>query len=219
MIQTQLQLMVVCYVIEGHYYKGVQVTSIYSIYFYNRDDPICQDDKHSIATCNHILWCDKSFSKRELGHTYAIYFHSGIMLALQWDAVKVGPSGNKYATVKVNVPTGRYKLKLISINGFISCIGSSYFDYFNNFGCMELNGTNEIRMVITDKNNTAILPGANGYSHDGEISKSIFVTFNDPIDLEFGQTLRIWHKDDLEDHSEADNLGLTFIRVLALRID
>ena len=141
------------------------------------------------------------------------------MLALEWGPGQVGSSGDTFATVKVNVPSGRFKLKLVSMGGFISCIGMSHMEYYNNFGCMKADGTNEIRMVVTDKNNTVLLPGKNGFLHDGKISKSIFVTFNDPINLEFGQDLRIWYKDDLENYSEADNFGLTYIRVLALKIE
>ena len=141
------------------------------------------------------------------------------MLALQWDSVKVGASRSQFATIKVNIPSGRYKLKLVSATGFISCIGSAYLEYLTNFGCMTLDGKNEIMMTITDKSNTVLLPGAKGYSHDGKISKSAFVIFNDPIDLVLGQELRIWYKEDLEDVSEIDNFGFAYMRVLALKID
>ena len=141
------------------------------------------------------------------------------MMALQWDLVTVGSSRDSYATVRINIPSGRYKLKLLSVTGYLSCIGVVHMEYYTTFGCMKQDGTNEIRMIVTDKNNTQLLPRSKGYSHDGKISKSIFVTFNDPIDLEFGQDLRIWYKDDLENNSEHDNFGLTYIRVLALKID
>ena len=141
------------------------------------------------------------------------------MVALKWNVVTVGSSNDNYATIRVNIPSGRYKLKLVSITGYLSCIGAAYMEYFTTFGCMKQDGTNEIRMVVTDTNNTALLPNSKGYSHDGKISKSVFITFNDPIDLQFGQDLRIWYKDDLENHSEHDNFGLTYIRVLALKID
>ena len=60
-------------------------------------------------------------------------------------------------------------------------------------------------------------PCSKGYSRHGKISKLNFIFFNDSIYLEFGQDLCIRYKDDLENHSEHDNFGLTYITVHALK--
>ena len=95
--------------------------------------------------------------------------------------------------------------------GFLVC---SRYLLLTNFGCKLQDGTNKILMVITNKNNTVLLPGVNGYSHDGKRSQSSFVTFNDAIDLKHGEEIRVWYKDDLENYSEADNMGTAHMTVL-----
>ena len=125
--------------------------------------------------------------------------------------VTVGAFGDKYASVTVSAPNGRYKIKLVHIAGFLSCSG---YRFLSNFGCRLADGTNKILMVITNKNNTVLLPGANAYSHDGKRSQSSFVTFNDAIYLKHGEELRIWYKEDLDNYSEDNNVGSVLVKVL-----
>lgn len=140
-------------------------------------------------------------------------------MALHWGEVHVGALRNQYASVRVKIPSGRYNLKLVVAVAFFSCSGREDFHLYNNFGCITRDGRSEILMIITDKNNTVLLPGPDGYSHDGNLSRSSFVTFKDPIDLVHGQELRIWHKNDLDDVSEDDNFGVSYMRVLALKLN
>lgn len=125
--------------------------------------------------------------------------------------VTVAAFGDRFASVKVKAPSGRYKIKLVFIGGFLSCSGVSFI---TKFGCISADGTNKILMVATNKNNTVLLPGANGYSHDGKGSQSSFVTFNDAIYLKHGEEIRIWYKEDLDNFSESDNMGASHMIVL-----
>ena len=131
---------------------------------------------------------------------------------------EVGPSGNRYARILVDIPSGLYQLKLVSSTGFISCNG---FDTsrLTNFGCISMTGLDDIMMVVTDNKNSQLLPGSRGYSHDGRASKSDYLTFNDQVQLTEGQEIRIWYRDDLNDNSESDNVGLTYFYVAAIRAD
>ena len=73
-------------------------------------------------------------------------------------------------------------------------------------------------MCVTKDSNAVILPGNNGFTHDGEISRSTFVTFNDAIQLTQGQKLRIWYGEDLllSPANQVDNAGSTLMYVLAI---
>ncbi len=122
--------------------------------------------------------------------------------------------GNKYGSVTVNVPSGLYKIKLVYHSGFLSCV-ADYKNYHTKFGCRTPR-MNEIIMRVTKDSNAVILPGSKGYTHDGEISNSTFVTFNDAIQLVQGQKLRIWYREDLFNSQETDNSGSTLMYVLAI---
>ena len=69
--------------------------------------------------------------------------------------------------------------------------------------------------VITDEKNNTLLPGPNGYLHDGNDGNSEYILFNDIIRLQQGKQFRIWNKEDLLDSAEADNIGLSCTYVLA----
>ncbi len=74
-------------------------------------------------------------------------------------------------------------------------------------------------MLITKTDNTVLLPGNKGSTHDGRNSRSTFVTFNNPLYLTHGQELRIWYKEDRMKWSEQDNHGSVFMYVLAIKQD
>ncbi len=126
----------------------------------------------------------------------------------------VGAKGNKYGSVTVNVPSGLYKIKLVYHSGFLSCI-PDYNNYHTTFGCRS-SQIDRMDMRVTKESNAIILPGNNGFTHDGEISRSTFVTFNDAIQLVQGQKLRIWYREDLFNSQETDNSGSTLMYVLAI---
>ncbi len=129
--------------------------------------------------------------------------------------VMVGARGDTYGTVTVNVPSGLYKIKLVHQSGFLSCV-NKVIKYPTNFGCRHAT-LDRIDMQITNEDNTVLLPGSKGYAHDGKISQSTFVTFNDAIQLIKGQKLRIWYKEDLINASLLDNSGSVRMFVLAIK--
>ena len=69
---------------------------------------------------------------------------------------------------------------------------------------------------MTDNKNKVLLPKSKGYFHDGKISKSQFVVFNDVIELYPGQQLRFWYKEDLNNWSQHDNGGVAKFYVFAI---
>ncbi len=147
----------------------------------------------------------------------ALWIISGSIQPLQDDnTVKVGAKGGAYGNVTVNVPTGLYKIKLVYSSGFLACIPRG--NYKTTFGC-HTPEIDRVDMVITTTDNLVLLPGSKEYKHDGNLSRSLFVTFNDAIHLVQGEKLRIWYKEDLKDKNnhELDNLGATYMHVLAIK--
>ncbi len=131
--------------------------------------------------------------------------------------MKVGAKGSTYGTVTVNIPTGLYKIKLVYSSGYLCCVADSA-NYRTNFGC-KTSTREAIEISITTVNNAPLLPGANGYTHDGKNARSAFVKFNDAINLVKGQKLRIWYLEDLNNSYETDNNGNVFMYVLAVKQD
>ena len=127
--------------------------------------------------------------------------------------VEVGARDNAFAEVTVDVPRGKYKIKLTYHSGYLSCIGN----HISTFGCLT-DTIDRILIVITDRQNNILLPKSNGkgYSHDGHLSKSQFVIFNDIIVLHPGQQLRIWYKEDLDKSGYEDNSGTSKFYVRAI---
>ena len=120
--------------------------------------------------------------------------------------VEVGAKDDKFAEVTVDVPRGKYQIKLIYQSGYLSCFGT----HRTKFGCVyPPHSFDNILIVITDRHNNILLPKQNGkgYFHDGRFSKSQFVIFNDIIELHPGQQLHIWYKEDIENAHEGDNSG------------
>ena len=118
----------------------------------------------------------------------------------------MGSKNSKFAEVIVDVPRGRYKIKLIYHSGYLSC----YPNHRTKFGCVNpSNNMDAIWIIITDRHDVAFLPKHNGkgYSHDGHFSNSQFVIFNDIIELHPGERLGIWYKEDFENRGEKDNSG------------
>ena len=118
--------------------------------------------------------------------------------------IEVGAKEQQYAPVKVDVPHGKYEIKLVHYSGFLICDTT----YRTNFGCLvPRNNIDRIEMIVTDTLDKVLLPKAKGYSHDGKRSKSQFVVFKDVIELYPGRQLRFWYKEDLEYLHEYDNSG------------
>ena len=120
----------------------------------------------------------------------------------------MGAKDDKFAEVTVDVPRGKYKIKLIYHSGYLSCHGI----YRTKFGCVyPPHSADIIWIVITDRHNNILLPKHNGkgYTHDGRFSNSQFVIFNDIIELHPGQQLHLWYKEDLDNSNnyERDNSG------------
>ena len=112
--------------------------------------------------------------------------------------------------VTVDVPHGKYKIKMIHQSGFLSCYWRYNPSEKSNFGCIIEGRVNVILIIVTDSQNNILLPKQNGYSHDGNISNSKYLIFNDVIELKPGQQLRFWYKEDLETvSSESDNAGVS----------
>ena len=119
--------------------------------------------------------------------------------------IQVGAKGDQFASVKVDVRRGKYKIKLVHHSGFLICDTS----FRTNFGCdVPRANVDRIEIMVTDNQNKVLLPKGKGYSHDGKRSKSQFVIFNDVIELYPGQQLRFWYKEDLEFVYEHDNSGV-----------
>ncbi|XP_065053705.1 uncharacterized protein LOC135682654 isoform X2 [Rhopilema esculentum] len=169
--------------------------------------PYCQPECHYVPSCK----ADRAASCRCLNRMMFSMNKGHIFV--------VGPSGNQYARILVDIPSGLYQLKLVSSTGFISCNGFGDPSRLTNFGCISMTGDDEIMMIVTDNKNSQLLPGPRGYSHDGRASKSDYLTFNDQVQLTQGQEIRIWYRDDLNDNSESDNVGLTYFYVAAIRAD
>ena len=142
-------------------------------------------------------------------------FNVGSIQGLQDSkAVLVRPRSNGYAILNVNVPSGLYKIKLVHNFGITAC-QADFTNWLNNWGCITAT-SNRIQMVLTYENNTILLPGAAGYSHDGRIARSSYVTFNDAVMLVRGQKLRLWFEEDLTNINEIDNFGSISMYVLAM---
>ena len=140
-------------------------------------------------------------------------FTLGTLELVQTQYVCFQGKGNTPGTFTFHLPTGDYKLKLSHLFGGISC----YNDYtlITKFGCKSPQGNQPMYAVITDERNNTLLPGPNGYLHDGNDGNSEYILFNDIIRLQQGKQFRIWSKEDLLDSAEADNIGLSCTYVLA----
>ena len=141
-------------------------------------------------------------------------FYSNMVYKLQKKGgglIQVGARGSQFASVTVDVPSGKYKIKLIYHSGYLRC--TQYYPpelHKTKFGCLSLAPlwrANRINILVTDRRNQILLPKSKGYSHDGRISNSQFIIFNDIIELNPGKVLHFWHKEDLEGVSEWDNDG------------
>eukprot|EP00112_Aurelia_sp_Birch-Aquarium-sp1_P021542 Seg583.4_Seg583.2 transcript_id=Seg583.4_Seg583.2/GoldUCD/mRNA.D3Y31 product="hypothetical protein" protein_id=Seg583.4_Seg583.2/GoldUCD/D3Y31 len=115
--------------------------------------------------------------------------------------IEVGSKDNKYASVTVDVPHGKYKIKLIHHSGFLKC--STYYLFKrSNFGCIKEGESDVILIVVTDNQDKILLPKGfltqAAYSHDGNKSNSKYIIFNDVIELKPGKQLRFWYTEDLD---------------------
>lgn len=109
------------------------------------------------------------------------------------------------SSVVVQLPRGNYKIKLAYHSGYLSCKGS----HKTKFGCIVPSlGIDRIDIFVTDKEQTVLLPKEKGHSHDGHISNSLFVIFNDVIELRPEQILLFWYKENLQQQYESDNSGV-----------
>ena len=129
--------------------------------------------------------------------------------------IKMGARDELFGSVTVLVPRGKYKIKLVHHSGFLKCAEGDLHN--TTFGCLYLPWNyDKIESVLTDNRNKVLLPKENGYSHDGRISRSQFIIFNDVIELHPGKQLRFWYKQDLKNGTEHNNSGFSKFYAYAL---
>ena len=122
--------------------------------------------------------------------------------------IEIGAKDDKFAPVTVDVPHGKYKIKMIHHSGFLSC----FMPLETTFGCLyPPSKLNFIDISVTDNQNRVLLPkvtDSKGYSHDGNVSLSKYIIFNDVIELQPGQQLRFWFTEDRTNGGDQDNGGV-----------
>ena len=130
--------------------------------------------------------------------------------------IEMGAKNDDFASVTVDVPHGKYKIKMIHHSGFLSCS----MPYETKFGCLyPPSNLNFIDISVTDNQNRVLLPkvtDSKGYSHDGNVSSSQYIIFNDVIELQLGQQLRFWFTEDRINGGDQDNGGVAKFHVYAM---
>ena len=129
--------------------------------------------------------------------------------------IEIGARDDQFGSVTVLVPRGKYKITLEHHSGFLNCADDDI--YRTTFGCYYRPWNyDKIEIVITDNQNKVLLPKENSYTHDGRISRSKFIIFNDVIELHPGMQLRFWYKQDLQNVAESNNSGTSEFYAYAL---
>ena len=147
-----------------------------------------------------------------------IVFRLGTLQLVSNHQVCFQSRDHKYGNFTVDIQPGDYKLKLVHFSGGISC--QSGFSYAP-FGCVTYRKPTVSRMsvVITDDKNKKILPGSEGYMHDGNDGNSTYILFENIVHLQQGRQLRLWYDEDFNDKWTHDNFGTSCAYVLARKED
>ena len=127
------------------------------------------------------------------------------------------PKSNGYAEVIADSPTGTYQLILVYHSGYINCHPDARMK--TKFGCSKAGGTKPINLVVSDTKKKSLLPGPKGFSYDGNESDSNLILFNDVIEIQHGQKLWFWNKEDFDDSYEVDNNGTVKFYILILHLE
>ena len=133
--------------------------------------------------------------------------------------MSVGTKDDKYGTVQIDVSSGLYKIKLVYKSGYVTC-EKSLQQFRSRFGCVSTGGE-EFGIYVTDLMGKVLLPHVDPpqYSHDGNNTRSSFITFKSAIHLVKGTTLQIWYANDFNDKREQNNNGTVQYYVLAWKQD
>lgn len=130
-----------------------------------------------------------------------------------------GAKGNDYGQFKAAKGGKLRKIKLVHLNGYVSCVSPSPV-YWSHWGCgsFQHSGSKDFIVVALtnegdkilfppselgkDSSHSVLVPGYSSYSP--ELVMSIYDT---PVSISAGQNLRLWYIEDLEDSTEGDNHG------------
>ena len=130
-----------------------------------------------------------------------------------------GAKGNDYGQFKAAKEDKLRKMKLVHLNGYVTCAGPSPL-YWSHWGCglnSHMGKTDFIIVALTNEGGKILFPPSElgkdgsdwilvpGYSsYSPELVMSIYDT---PVSISAGQNLRLWYIEDLEDSWEGDNHG------------
>ena len=135
------------------------------------------------------------------------------------DPVCFGAKGNDYGQFKTAKGGKLRKIKLVHLNGYVSCVSPSPV-YWSHWGCGSLQHSGSKDFIVValtnegdkilfppselgkDSSHWVLVPGYSSYSP--ELVMSIYDT---PVSISAGQNLRLWYIEDLEDSWEGDNHG------------
>ena len=130
-----------------------------------------------------------------------------------------GAKGNDYGQFKAAKGGKLRKIKLVHLNGYVSCVSPSPV-YWSHWGCGSLQHSGSKDFIVValtnegdkilfptselgkDFSHWVLVPGYSSYSP--ELVMSIYDT---PVSISAGQNLRLWYIEDLEDSWEGDNHG------------
>ena len=142
-----------------------------------------------------------------------------LWLKVNTEEVCFGARDNSYGTFFMPQNGDISSFKLVHLRGRISCGPGG--GYISNWGCAV---TDSLATYLTDTSNKIVFPQISVvryYRLSGIWSNSSELTFNNrtvPMRVSTGQQFRVWHFEDLKDHTESDNGGQTCMDLYALYV-
>jgi len=131
-----------------------------------------------------------------------------------------GAKDNQFGNFEVEIGGSVDSVKLVHVSGDVTCAMFGGGNAWSKFGCQK--SLSELYTFITNATNDILLPESReflskytlqGYHPDS--TEIVFTNILTPLRLSSGQQLRIWYGEDLIDHSEVDNSGLTCVDMYA----
>ena len=124
-----------------------------------------------------------------------------------------GAKNNTFGRFEVEFSGSINAVKLVHLNGMVSCAGNSGAKW----ACRKAGKI--LRVFITDASNTIIVPRAQDRSYkipgyNSSSSEIIITDIPNPLYLSSGQDLRLWFGYDLFYHDEDNNNGTLCTNVL-----
>ena len=114
-------------------------------------------------------------------------------------------------------------VKLVHTSGYVGC----HADARSNWGC-EADHVN-VNMIVTDEKNHIVYPSPRLVKKNSEgfyqipgfnpsSAKLVLSDFGNPMYLEHGDELRVWHGEDLLNGNDIDNHGRTCMKVYIFKL-